>query len=52
MLGYKETDVIDMIGSIDLAMGLIDTPENSWVYNNLFRSKDLLEGLLAEGHIS
>ena len=51
MLGYIETDVIDMINAIDSVLTTINSDDDPWLYNNTWRAKDLLEGLLAEGRI-
>jgi hypothetical protein len=51
MLGYIETDVRDMIDALDSVLTTINSDDDPWLYNNTFRAKDLLEGLLAEGHI-
>ena len=52
MLGYIDTDVIDMIDALDTVLTTINSDDDPWLYNNTFRAKDLLEGLLAEGHVS
>ena len=51
MLGYIETDVVDMINALDTVLTTINSDDDPWLYNNTWRAKDLLEGLLAEGHI-
>lgn len=52
MLGYVETDVTDMINALDSVLTTINSDDDPWLYNNTFRAKDLLEGLLAEGYVS
>jgi hypothetical protein len=51
MLGYIETDVTDMIDALDSVLTTINSDDDPWLYNNTWRAKNLLEGLLAEGHI-
>ena len=51
MLGYIETDVTDMINALDTVLTTINSDDDPWLYNNTWRAKDLLEGLLAEGRI-
>ena len=51
MLGYGKKDIFEMIYGIENAILLIDTDENPAIHRYLENSKDLLEGLLAEGHI-
>jgi hypothetical protein len=51
MLGYKDTDVIDMVDALDSALLMINSDDDPWLYNNVWRAKDFLEGLLAEGRI-
>ena len=53
MLGYTELDVIRMIHSIDMAKKQLSPYllTNQATSDNLNKAKDLLEGLIAEGHI-
>jgi hypothetical protein len=51
MLGYSTKDVFEMIYGIESAILLINTDENPAIHRYLENSKDLLEGLLAEGHV-
>jgi hypothetical protein len=52
MLGYRETDVIDMIGALDTVLTTINSDDDPWLYNNTWRAMDFLQGVLAEGHVS
>jgi hypothetical protein len=52
MLGYIDTDITDMIDALDSVLTTINSDDDPWLYNNTWRAKDLLEGLLAEGHVS
>ena len=51
MLGYIKEDLDDMINALDSVLTTINSDDDPWLYNNTWRAKDLLEGLLAEGHI-
>jgi hypothetical protein len=51
MLGYTSIEVEDMIYSIGAAILIINTDENPAIHRGLSNAIDLLEGLLAEGHI-
>jgi hypothetical protein len=52
MLGYLDIDVMDMIDALDSVLTTINSDDDPWLYNNTWRAKDLLQGLLAEGHIA
>ncbi len=51
MLGYIDTDLIDMINALDSVLTTINSDDDPWLYNNTWRAKDFLEGLLAEGRV-
>ena len=51
MLGYIKEDLDDMINALDSVLTTINSDDDPWLYNNTWRAKDLLEGLLAEGRI-
>jgi hypothetical protein len=51
MLGYKEQDVAEMLYGVQTAILLINTDENPAIHRYLSNTADLLEGLLAEGHV-
>lgn len=51
MLGYKETDLIDMIDALDSVLTTINSDDDPWLYNNTWRAMDFLKGLLVEGHV-
>lgn len=52
MLGYTVNDIEDMIYGIESSMLLINSDENPAIHRYLANSVDLLQGLLAEGHVS
>jgi hypothetical protein len=49
MLGYKYSDVIDMLDALNIAYEIIDVPE--FVDEGIKKAISLLTGLIAEGHI-
>ena len=51
MLGYTETDLIDMINALDSVLTTINSDDDPWLYNNTWRAMDFLNGLLVEGHV-
>ena len=51
LLGYEETDVTDMIDALDSVLTTINSDEDPWLYNNTWRAKDFLKGLLVEGRV-
>jgi len=52
MLGYSTKDVYDMQNAIDIAKSYLPAnSSNDLVRDGLDMANDLLEGLLAEGHI-
>ena len=51
MLGYQVSDINDMTKALDSVLSIIDSDDDPWLYNNIWRAKNLLEGLVAQGHI-
>lgn len=51
MLGYQVSDVTDMTNALDSVLTTINSDDDPWLYNNVWRAKDLLDGLIATGHI-
>lgn len=48
VVGYEQADVDDMIQALSYVLkGLIHEP---FAYNSLWRAKDLIEGMQAEGY--
>ena len=48
MLGYNKTDLDDMTEGLSVVLGTIK--DNPYVYNNIWKARDLLEGLWSEGY--
>ena len=51
MLGYTKEDLDTMIDSIATALLSVDDTDDPWLHGNLNRTKEFLEGILAEGHV-
>ena len=51
MLGYQVSDVNDMTNALDSVLSIINSDDDPWLYNNIWRAKNLLEGLVAQGYI-
>lgn len=51
MLGYQVSDINDMTYALDSVLSIIDSDDDPWLYNNIWQAKNLLEGLVAQGHI-
>ena len=48
MLGYNKTDLDDMTEGLSVVLGTIK--DNPYVYNSVWKARDLLEGLWSEGY--
>jgi hypothetical protein len=51
MLGYTSADITDMTDALDSVLSIVNSDDDPWLYNNLWQAKNLLEGLIAQGHI-
>lgn len=51
LLGFDETDVEDMVYALDSVLTTINSDDDPWLYNNTWRAKELLRGLIVEGRI-
>ena len=45
MLGYKYTDITDMVYALDSALTMINSDDDPWLHNNVRRAKNFLETL-------
>ena len=52
MLGYKVTDIEEMLYGVETAAMLINTDENPAIARYLINTVEFLSGILAEGHVS
>ena len=50
MLGYTREDLDDMVYALDSVITTINSDDDPWLYNNTWRAKEFLQGLLAEGY--
>ena len=48
MLGYDKADLDDMTEGLSLVLPTIK--DNPYLYNSVWKTRDLLEGLWAEGY--
>jgi len=50
MLGYEMSDVDDMINAIQSIITTVNSDDDPWLYNNLWKVQEFLQGLWAEGY--
>jgi ribosomal protein S19E (S16A) len=50
LVGYEEVDADDMIDSLASELKTTNPENDQWLWNSLWKTKDLLEGLMAEGY--
>jgi hypothetical protein len=50
LVGYEEVDALDMILGVQSVMTTVNSDDDPWLYNTLWKTKDFLEGLMAEGY--
>jgi hypothetical protein len=50
LVGYEEVDALDMILGVQSVMITVNPDDDPWLYNTLWKTKDFLEGLMAEGY--
>ena len=50
MLGYATTDLDEMINAIQSALTTVNSDDDPWLYNNLWKAQEFLQGLWAEGY--
>jgi hypothetical protein len=50
MLGYEENDLDEMIGAIQSALTTVNSDDDPWLYNNLWKAQEFLQGLWSEGY--
>lgn len=50
MLGYCKEDIDEMISAIHAALTTVNSDDDPWLHDNLFRATDFLNGLWAEGY--
>ena len=51
LMGFIDTDVEDMVYALDSVLTMINSDDDPWLYNNTWRAKELLHGLLVEGRV-
>ena len=50
MLGYATTDLDEMISAIQSSLTTVNSDDDPWLYNNLWKAQEFLQGLWAEGY--
>ncbi len=50
MLGYEMADVDEMINAIQSVITTVNSDDDPWLYNNLWKAQEFLQGLWAEGY--
>ena len=50
MLGYERDDLDNMVLAIDSALTTVNPDDDPWLYNNLWKAQEFLQGLWAEGY--
>jgi hypothetical protein len=48
LVGYESVDADDMVLAIASVMTTVNSDNDPWLYNNLWKTKDFIEGLMAE----
>jgi hypothetical protein len=49
LVGYEGVDADDMVLAISSVMTTVNSDDDPWLWNNLWKSKDFIEGLMSEG---
>ena len=50
MLGYSKEDLDEMVLAIQSIITTVNSDDDPWLYNNLWKSQEFLQGLWAEGY--
>ena len=50
MLGYATNDLDEMVSAIQSALTTVNSDDDPWPYNNLWKAQEFLQGLWAEGY--
>jgi hypothetical protein len=50
MLGYVTNDLDEMVSAIQSALTTVNSDDDPWLYNNLWKAQEFLQGLWAEGY--
>lgn len=49
IVGYEEVDALDMLLGVESIMTTVNSDDDPWLYNTLWKTKDFIQGMLAEG---
>jgi|SanBayMetagenome_1026888.scaffolds.fasta_scaffold462209_1 hypothetical protein len=50
LVGYEEVDAVDMVEALDSVLFRTKNDNDHFLWNSLWKTKDLIEGLMAEGY--
>jgi len=50
VVGYEEVDALDMVLGVESIMTTVNSDDDPWLHNTLWKTKDLIQGMLAEGY--
>ena len=50
MLGYELKDLDEMVYAIESVLTTVNSDDDPFLFNNLWKSKEFLQGLWAEGY--
>jgi hypothetical protein len=49
LVGYEMVDACDMVEALADALKPMSSDDNPWLWNSLWKTKDFIQGLIAEG---
>jgi hypothetical protein len=49
LVGYEQVDAEDMVLALSDVLKPMSSDDNPWLWNSLWKTKDFIEGLMAEG---
>jgi len=50
MLGYCKEDLVEMISAVHSVLTTVDSNDDPWLHDNLFKVTEFMNGLWAEGY--
>jgi hypothetical protein len=50
LVGYEEVDADDMLLAVVSVMTTVNSDDDPWLWNSLWKTKDFIEGLKVEGY--
>ena len=49
LVGYEMVDACDMVEALAAVMTTVNSDDDPWLHNSLWKSKDFIQGLISEG---